>query len=132
MNRAEISINHAVIIGRLSRGPVLRHLRSGTVMCQLRVVTTESYVNRDGMHGEGNQSHTVVIWGKRGEDMSTRLLRDDVVYVGGRLHTRSFKNLQGETEWVTEINARTVYKIPLVPTVEHENPQMAEDTQKGV
>ena len=111
MNLQDISINKVVLIGRLSRDPELRHTNSGTAICQLRVVTTESYVNREGDPGESRASHTVVVWGKRGEDMANRARTNTRVFVEGRIQNRSYETQQGETRWVTEINARTV--LPL-------------------
>ena len=111
MNLQDISINKVVLIGRLSRDPELRHTNSGTAICQLRVVTTESYVNREGDPGESRASHTVVVWGKRGEDMANRARTNTRVFVEGRIQNRSYENQQGETRWVTEINARTVFPL---------------------
>ena len=111
MNLQDISINKVVLIGRLSRDPELRHTNSGTAICQLRVVTTESYVNREGDPGESRASHTVVVWGKRGEDIANRARTNTRVFVEGRIQNRSYENQQGETRWVTEINARTVFPM---------------------
>ncbi len=111
MNLQDISINKVVLIGRLSRDPELRHLGSGTAICTLRVVTTESYVNREGDPGESRASHTVVVWGKKGEDMANRARTNTRVFVEGRIQNRSYENQQGETKWVTEINARTAFTL---------------------
>ena len=111
MNLQDISINKVVLIGRLSRDPELRHTANGTAICQLRVVTTESYVNREGDPGESRASHTVVVWGKKGEDMANRARTNTRVFVEGRIQNRSYENQQGETRWVTEINARTAFTL---------------------
>ena len=111
MSLQDISINKVVLIGRLSKEPELRHIASGTAICQLRVVTTESYVNREGNPVERRASHTVVVWGQKGEAIANQVHTNTRVFVEGRIQNRSYENQHGETKWITEIVASNAFAL---------------------
>ena len=107
----DISVNKAVLIGRLEKDPELRYTSNNTAICSLRVLTTESYANREGQPVERRVTHTVVIWGQKGERLNDQLRANSRVFVEGSIRNRSYENNAGERKWVTEIIAQTA--VPL-------------------
>ena len=69
-------LNKAILIGNLGQDPELRYTQGGQAVLNLRLATTESYVNRDKERQQRTEWHTVVVWGKQGETL-VYLLSDD-------------------------------------------------------
>ncbi len=104
-----ISVNKVLLIGSLEKDPELRYTSTNTAICQLRVVTTEAYVNRDGQQAESKSTHTVVVWGQRGERIKDQVRAGSWVHVEGSIRNRSYEDTSGNKKWVTEVNAQTIF-----------------------
>ncbi len=103
----DINVNKVVLIGRIGEEPVLRYTQTNTAICSLRVVTTETFTNREGNLIESKSTHSVTIWGQKGEAFKNQAHANSRVFVEGSLRNRSYEDREGNTKWVTEINAQT-------------------------
>jgi len=107
----EINVNKVVLIGSLEREPELRYTSNNTAILNLRVVTTESYVTRDGQVAESRATHSVIVWGQKGERLKDQLYANSRIFVEGSLRNRSYEDNTGNRKWITEINAQTAFPI---------------------
>lgn len=108
----ELDVNNVLLIGSLDKEPELRYTQNNNVaICQLRVKTMEYFVTRDGEQRESSSTHTVSVWGQKGEKIKNQLHINSRVYVKGTLRNRSYQDESGNTKWVTEINAQTVFPL---------------------
>ncbi|MFA6167001.1 MAG: single-stranded DNA-binding protein [Gemmatimonadaceae bacterium] len=101
-------MNKAILIGNLGDDPELRSTQSGTAVLNLRMATTESYLDRDGARKERTDWHNVTIWGKRGEALAKILAKGSRVCIEGRIQTSSYDGKDGTKRYKTEINATNV------------------------
>ncbi len=101
-------LNKVMIIGRLGRDPELRYTQSGSAICNLRVATDESYIDRDGNKVERTEWHSVVTFQKQAENCNAWLEKGSLVYVEGSLQTRKWQDQQGQDRYTTEIKAQRV------------------------
>ena len=101
-------LNSAQIIGHLGQDPETRFTTSGKAVCSFSVATTEKWKGDDGELKESTQWHKVVVWGKQAEPCGQYLAKGRMVYVEGRIQTRSYDNKDGVKVYVTEIIARNV------------------------
>lgn len=101
-------INKAIIIGNLGADPELRHTTSGQPVCEMRVATNESWIDKSGEKQERTEWHRIIVWGKQGELAAKYLAKGRKVYVEGRIQTREWQDKDGNKRYTTEIVAQTV------------------------
>jgi single-strand DNA-binding protein len=99
------SINKAVLLGNLTRDPVLRYTASGKPVCDFGIATNRAFTNDKGERQELPEFHNIVAWGKLAEIVSQYLAKGRKVYLEGRLQTRSYETADGQQKSRTEIVA---------------------------
>ncbi|MFZ5562425.1 MAG: single-stranded DNA-binding protein [Thermodesulfobacteriota bacterium] len=98
-------VNKAIIIGRLGRDPEVRYTQDGRAVASFSVATSEEWKDKDsGDKKERTEWHRVVAFGRLGEICGEYLAKGRLVYVDGRLQTRSWEK-DGVTRYTTEIVA---------------------------
>lgn len=97
-------LNKVMIIGRIQpNDPELRYTQSGQPVCTFKIVTDESYKDKDGNNVERAEWHSIVFWGKPGEIIAQYMKKGRQIYIEGRLQTRKYDDKDGVTRYVTEI-----------------------------
>lgn len=99
-------VNKAIVVGRLGSDPELKKVGENSV-CQFTVATNERWTDKQGQKQENVEWHTVVVWGKRGENCAKYLKKGREVYVDGRMKTRSWEK-DGVKHYKTEVIANDV------------------------
>jgi single-strand DNA-binding protein len=103
------SVNKVILIGNLGAKPELKYLPSGQAVCELRLATNEVFTDKNQQKQERTEWHSVVVWGKTGENCAQYLDKGRSVYIEGRLQTRSWDDKNtGEKRYKTEIVANQV------------------------
>jgi single-strand DNA-binding protein len=100
-------LNRVILIGNLGQAPELRHTQNSAVL-NLRLATTESFLNQEKQRQERTEWHTVVIWGKRGEALGKILNKGDRICIEGRIQTRSWEAQDGSKRYATDVVATNV------------------------
>jgi single-strand DNA-binding protein len=101
-------LNRAMLLGNLGQDPELRYTQGGRAVLNIRLATTESYLDRDGNRKERTDWHNVVVWGKRAEGLAKFLHKGSSIFVEGSIRTSSFEGRDGQKRWKTEVNARNI------------------------
>lgn len=98
-------VNKVILVGRLGRDPEVRNLESGVSVANFTLATSESYRDRTtGERKETTEWHNVVLWRGLAEVAQKYLHKGDMVYIEGKLRTRSWEK-EGVTRYTTEIVA---------------------------
>lgn len=99
--------NVITIVGNLTDDPELRFTPNGVAVANVRVA-----VNRRTRNNQTNEWEdkldgyfTVNVWRDHAENVAESLNRGTRVLVTGRLTSRSYQDKEGQTRWVTEIEA---------------------------
>lgn len=100
-------LNKVCLIGRLGREPELRYTANGTATTQFSVAASERFTS-NGEQQERTEWFNVVTWGKLAEICAEHLDKGRLVYVEGRLQTRSWDGNDGVKHYRTEVIANTV------------------------
>ena len=96
-------VNKVIIVGRLGKDPEVRHLENGASVANFPVATSEVYKDRNtGERKEQTEWHNVVLWRGLADVAEKYLKKGDMVYVEGKLRTRSWEK-DGITRYTTEI-----------------------------
>ena len=98
-----MSVNKAILVGRLGRDPEIRTTSGGTAIANIRLATSENRKDRDGNWTEHTEWHSVVAFGKTAETAGRFLTKGRQVYVEGRIQTRKWQDKEGKDRYSTEI-----------------------------
>jgi single-strand DNA-binding protein len=101
-------LNRVMLLGNLGADPELRFTQGGQAVLNLRLATTESYLDKDRVRKERTDWHNVVIWGKRGEALAKILAKGSTIFIEGSIRTSSYDDKDGNKRYKTEINANNV------------------------
>lgn len=101
-------INKVTLIGNLTQDPDVKITNDGLHVANVRLATN-SYAGKDdaGKAKEHTEFHRLVLFGKQAETAGAILRRGRLVYVDGRLQTRSWDGPDGQKHWATEVVVET-------------------------
>lgn len=97
-------INKVILVGHLGKDPEVRHLEGGVTVASFPLATSETF-NKDGKRIEQTEWHNIVLWRGLAEVASKYLQKGKLVYIEGKLRTRSFEDKEKVKKYVTEIVA---------------------------
>ncbi|MES2613821.1 MAG: single-stranded DNA-binding protein [Bdellovibrionota bacterium] len=103
-------VNKVILVGRLGTDPEVRSTPTGAQVCTLSIATSETWV-KDGKREEKTEWHRVVLWGRQAELAQKYLKKGRMVYVEGKMQTRSWQDPQGQKRYMTEIVANNLQFI---------------------
>src|SRR5215207_10586235 len=101
-------INKVILLGRATRDTELRTTAGGTPVSNIRLATNRVTRAKDGELKESTQYHTVICFDRLAEQTGTHVTKGRLVYVEGRLESRSFTDKDGTEREVTEVIAADV------------------------
>lgn len=101
-------LNRVMLLGNLGADPELRMTGGGQAVLNLRLATTETYLDKNKERQERTEWHTVTLWGKRGESLGKILRKGDRIFVEGALRTSSWDDKDGNKRYKTEVVASNV------------------------
>ncbi len=103
-------VNKVVLIGNLGRDPELFQTQGGRAVARLSLATNEVWT-KDGERQRRTEWHRVVVWGPRAERIAAQLRKETLVYVEGRLRTRTATNGETRQQTRTEIHAQRLMSL---------------------
>lgn len=96
-------VNKVILVGRLGKEPEIRHLENGAAVANFPIATSETYKDRTtGERREQTEWHNIVLWRGLAEVAERFLKKGDMVYIEGKLRTRSWEK-DGITRYTTEV-----------------------------
>jgi len=96
-------VNRVMLIGNLGKDPEVQLLEGNIAVAKFPLATTETFKDRSGKLVSQTEWHTVVLW--RGlADLAQKFLhKSSLVYIEGRLRTRSWEDKDGIKKYITEV-----------------------------
>lgn len=98
-----MNLNKVFILGRLTADPQLRSTPQGQSVGTFSVATSRFWKDKSGARQEKTEFHNIVVWGRQAEIASQYLTRGALVFIEGRMETRSWQDKQGVERKTTEI-----------------------------
>ena len=91
-------INKAILMGRLTRDPELRHTGSGTPVCSFSIA-----INNGSGENQTTDYINCVAWNKTAEFVNKYFAKGRMIVVVGRISTRSWEGQDGKKNYATEV-----------------------------
>ena len=106
------NLNKALLIGRLTKDPEMRYTPSGTAVTNFSIATNRWSTGPDGEKKEFTDYHNIVAYnaGRRNlaEIVAQYTRKGALVFIEGRIQTRSWEGQDGQKRRTTEIIANDV------------------------
>ena len=96
-------INKVILVGHLGKDPEVRQLEGGVSVASFPLATSETF-NKDGRKVEQTEWHNIVLWRSLADVAAKYLHKGDMVYIEGRLRTRSWEK-DNVKHYITEVQA---------------------------
>ena len=88
-------VNRVMLIGNLGKDPDMQFLEGNIGVAKFSLATTETYKDKSGKLISQTEWHTVVLWRGLAELAQKYLHKGSLVYIEGRLKTRSWEDKEG-------------------------------------
>ena len=124
-----MSLNKALVIGRLGQDPEIRYAPTGLPVVNFSVATDELYLDKEGKRKERTEWHRIVTIGRLALTCREYLKKGRQVYVEGRLRNHEVKTkVDGREQRRTEIIASRVQFLGAPPAEHVETREFEEAT----
>jgi single-strand DNA-binding protein len=122
------SDNIITITGNLADDPELRFTPNGVAVTSVRVAVNQRRFNRETNSWDERLDgfFTCNVWRDQAENVASSLTKGSRVVVIGRLKSRSYEDREGQTRWVTEIEADEI-----CPSLRWARAQVAKTAGRG-
>jgi single-strand DNA-binding protein len=98
-----MSVNKAILLGRLGKDPELKYTQSGKAVANFSLATSERWKGQDGQSNEATTWHNIVAWGKTAEVMKEYFHKGKEIYIEGRIDNRSYEDKEGNRKYISEV-----------------------------
>lgn len=118
-------LNKAILMGRLTRAPELRHTQSNMAVCSFRLAIDR---DRKGSNGERQTDFIdCTAWGKTAEFVSQWFHKGSLAIAVGRIQSRQWQDKDGSNRTAIEINCDEVLFGETKKQAEKQKPAYQED-----
>lgn len=97
-----MSVNKVILIGRTSKKPETKQTANGQVST-FSIAIDESYKDKSGNKVEQTEWVNIILWNKLSEIADKWVEKGHLLYIEGRLKTRSWDDKEGKKHYATEV-----------------------------
>ena len=98
-----MSLNKAILIGRLGRDPEVRYMPNGEAVCNFSIATSETWKDQHGQKQERTEWHAITLYRRMAEVAGQYLKKGSQVYIEGRIQSRKYTDKNGIERTAYEI-----------------------------
>lgn len=99
------SVNRVILVGHLGKDPEVHYLEGGIAVARFSLATSETFIAKNGQKVEQTEWHHIVAWRGLADIAAKYLQKGKLIYLEGKLRTRSFEDKVGNKKQITEIVA---------------------------
>jgi len=115
-------VNKVILVGHLGKDPEIRYLEGNVSVASFPLATSETF-NKDGRRVEQTEWHNIVLWRGLADVAVKYLSKGKLVYIEGKLRTRSYEDKEGIRRYTTEIVAESFNLLGRRSDFEPQSPQ---------
>ena len=97
------TLNKVFLIGRVGKDPEVRQFDGGNKVANFTLATDESYTDRNGQRQTATEWHNLVLNGKLADIAEQYVHKGSMLYIEGKIRTRSWQDQQGNKHYQTEV-----------------------------
>ena len=96
-------VNKVKLIGHLGKDPEVRKLDANSTIAKFSLATTEAFKTKDGNWVDQTEWHNIVMWRGLAERAERDLKKGMLIYLEGKIRTRSWEDKEGNKRYTTEV-----------------------------
>jgi single-strand DNA-binding protein len=98
-------VNKVILIGRLGKDPDVRYTPDGSMVTNLNLATAEQWKDKNGEKVQKTEWHKIVTYKNLAEICGKYLAKGSLIFIEGKIQTRSWEDKEGVKRYTTEIVA---------------------------
>lgn len=98
-----MSVNKAILIGRLGRDPEVRQMPNGEAVCNFSIATDETWKDQSGQRQTKTEWHAITLYRRLAEIAGQYLKKGSQVYLEGKIQSRKYTDKNGVERTAYEI-----------------------------
>ena len=96
-------VNKVILIGNVGADPDVKYLEGGVAVARFSLATSEVYNNKNGERVTQTEWHNIVLWRNLAQIAEKYVHKGMMLYIEGRIRTRSWDDQNGVKRYTTEI-----------------------------
>jgi single-strand DNA-binding protein len=96
-------VNKVILVGNLGKDPEVRYLEGGIAVAKVTLATNETRKNKEGVKVDNVEWHTINFWRAEAESAEKMLKKGMMIYVEGKIKSRSWVDKEGIKRHTTDI-----------------------------
>lgn len=123
-----MSVNKVILIGNVGKDPDVRYMENNNRIAAFPLATTErGYTLSNGTSvPDRTEWHNIVTWRSQAEYVEKYVRKGTLLYIEGKLRTRTYDDKSGVRRYITEIY---VDSIEILNRPANSTPQTSENHQ---
>jgi single-strand DNA-binding protein len=103
-----MSVNKVILVGHVGADPECKSLNEGkNKVANFNIATSDSYKDKNGNRVDNTDWHQIVMWGPLAELAEKYIKKGSLLYVEGKIQTRTWEDKEGKKRYTTEVVANT-------------------------
>jgi single-strand DNA-binding protein len=123
------SVNKVILVGNIGNKPEGRYTPSGTSTATFSVATNETWINNEQEKKDHTEWHNIVVWNKLADFSTEYLQKGQLIYVEGKLQTRTYKDKNDIQHWKTEVVASIITPLEWKESAKKENGSIEKEAE---
>ena len=124
------SVNKVILVGHIGNKPEGRYTPSGSSTASFSLATNESWIDSDNEKQERTEWHNIIAWNKLADFATEYLQKGQLIYIEGKLQTRTYKDKKDVQHWKTEIVSNVITPLEWKTAEKKENGSVNETAEK--
>ena len=98
-------INKVILLGNVGKDPEVKYFDNESSVANFSLATSETYTNKNGEKVTNTEWHNIQAWRGLAKVVEKYVRKGDLIYIEGRIKTRSYDDKDGNKKYITEILA---------------------------
>ena len=124
------SVNKVILVGHIGNKPEGRYTPSGTSTASFSLATNETWIDSENEKQERTEWHNIIAWNKLADFATEYLQKGQLIYIEGRLQSRTYKDKENIQRRITEIISTAITPLEWKTTDKKENVANVADDKK--
>ena len=124
------SVNKVILVGHIGNKPEGRYTPSGTSTASFSLATNESWIDNNKEKKERTEWHNIVVWNKLADFTTEYLQKGQLIYIEGKLQTRTYRDKDDVQHWKTEVVASVITPLEWKTGEKKENGSVNKNAEK--
>jgi len=125
-----MNVNKVMLVGNVVADPEMRTTPAGQTVTSFRIATNRIWNDPEGQRQQKTEFHSIVAWRRLGEIAGQYLKKGGLVFIEGRLETRSWEDNTGVKKYRTEVIAESLQLGPR-GAVQQDTPSPSDSDSKS-